>query len=244
MPPPRRPNAPPPPPTPAEVLRAALSKVKSRGEVKALGARLDREPQLRAAALDALGALGPGEGGASAGLPEDDGVDADLAEFTEPGEPAEFAAPGEPAEFAEPGARGAGEGSGRRGGGPDGKRLVRWLLDRAAGAQVRTNPIHRDEAFTCAHCAAAVPKGGAPVRDHCPRCLRSLHVDVVPGDRAADCGGVLDPAALLLESGGQRVILHRCRRCGAERRVRAHPDDAWPPSLLPAELPGPAVRPA
>ena len=178
----RAPQTPPPPPTPAAALRSALAKVKSRGEVKALGATLDRDLVLRGAALVMLGEDGLG--------------DVDL----------------------------------------DGKRLVRRLLDRAAGAQIRTNPIHRDESFDCRHCGAAVPPGGAPVRDHCPRCLRSLHVDVVPGDRAADCGGLLDPAALLLESGGQRVILHRCRACGAERRVRAHPDDAWPLSLNPAEL--------
>ena len=130
-----------------------------------------------------------------------------------------------------------------------GKRVVRMLLDRSVGAQVRTNPIHRDEAFACAHCGADVLPGGAPVRDHCPRCLRSLHVDNVPGDRAAGCGGVLDPVALQLESGGVRVISHRCRRCGADRRVRAHPDDVWPPSMNPGDLPpaaapGPGVAPA
>ena len=52
-----------------------------------------------------------------------------------------------------------------------GKRLVRALLDRADAAQVRTNPIHMDEAFGCGHCGAPVSPGGRPVRDHCPRCL-------------------------------------------------------------------------
>lgn len=189
----RRPVAP--PPTPAAALEAALRRVQSRGEIKQLGAQLDADPALRAAALALLDARGltlsPGE---------DDDSDGDPAAVS-------------------------------------GKRLVRALLDRAAGAQVRTNPIHRDEAFTCGHCGAEVPPGGAPVRDHCPRCLRSLHVDVVPGDRAAGCGGLLDPVALLLESGGVRVILHKCRACGAERRVRAHPSDTWPPSLNPRDLP-------
>ncbi len=195
----RRPVAP--PPTPAAALDAALLRVQSRGEIKQLGAQIDADPALRAAALARLAARGLGLGN-----DEDDAHDADPAEVS-------------------------------------GKRLVRALLDRAAGAQVRTNPIHRDEAFTCAHCGAAVPPGGAPVRDHCPRCLRSLHVDVVPGDRAAGCGGLLDPVALVLESGGVRVILHKCRACGAERRVRAHPGDGWPPSLDPRDLPvgrGPA----
>lgn len=117
-----------------------------------------------------------------------------------------------------------------------GKTLVRRLLAREDAARVRRNPIHRDEAFTCAWCGAAVPQGGRMVRDHCPRCLRSLHVDRVPGDRAADCGGVLQPVGLEL-AGGQVTIAHRCDCCGHEARVRAHPDDDVPPGLDPASLP-------
>lgn len=125
-----------------------------------------------------------------------------------------------------------------RGVDPDqpGKKLVRALLDRADAAQVRTNPVHIDESFACGHCGAAVRPGGRPVRDHCPHCLRSLHVDIVPGDRAADCGGLLDPTALELDH-GRVVIRYRCRRCGYETRTRAHPDDAIPPSLSIADLP-------
>ena len=117
-----------------------------------------------------------------------------------------------------------------------GKRLVRALLDRAGGAQVRTNPIHIDEPFTCGHCGASVEPGGRPVRDHCPRCLRSLHVDKLPGDRAAGCGGLLDPTALELDHGAV-VVRYRCRACGHETRTRAHPGDAVPPSLSIADLP-------
>lgn len=117
------------------------------------------------------------------------------------------------------------------------KRLVRALLARADSAQVRKNPIHRDEGFTCAHCGAAVTPGGAPVRDHCPVCLRGLHVDVVPGDRAAGCRGVLDPIAF--ERRPEIVIRYRCRLCGHTFVVRAHPDDRVPPSLLPSDVLGP-----
>ncbi|MEC7947144.1 MAG: RNHCP domain-containing protein [Myxococcota bacterium] len=117
-----------------------------------------------------------------------------------------------------------------------GKRLVRALLDRSRSAQIRTNPIHVDEAFTCVHCGMDVRPGGRPVRDHCPHCLRSLHVDRVPGDRASTCGGVLDPTALRLDHGSV-VILYRCRSCGHETRTMSHPDDAVPPSLSIADLP-------
>lgn len=111
-----------------------------------------------------------------------------------------------------------------------GKKLVRLVLDRAEDAQVRTNPIARDEAFTCAHCGRDVPIGGKRPRDHCPWCLYSRHVDKVPGDRAETCGGLLVP--LRLEpSKGSLDIIYRCQSCGASMRNRvlddlAVPDDA------------------
>lgn len=110
-----------------------------------------------------------------------------------------------------------------------GKRLLRLALGRAEQAQVRRNPIRRDEAFACAACGAAVPPGGARVRDHCPRCLCSMHVDEVPGDRASTCGGLLRPVRATHEA-GEWVLGYRCERCAAERRCRAHPDDD--PALL------------
>ena len=47
------------------------------------------------------------------------------------------------------------------------------------------------ESFTCKQCGRLVVSGGAGSghRNHCPNCLSSLHLDVEPGDRAADCGG-------------------------------------------------------
>ncbi len=117
-----------------------------------------------------------------------------------------------------------------------GKQLLRLLLDRSTEAQRRSNPIHRDESFPCERCGFLVPAGGAMVRDHCPRCLRGKHVDVVPGDRAADCGGLLEPTALTLRA-GVVLIHHRCARCAHTFLVRAHPDDHVPPSLNVADLP-------
>lgn len=108
-----------------------------------------------------------------------------------------------------------------------GKRLLRRARAREEEARLRTNPIARDEGFVCAHCGAEVPPHGRTARDHCPRCLRSLHVDVVPGDRAAGCGGLLDPFALERRDGVLR-LRYRCRRCGAERVNRALLDGDLP----------------
>lgn len=100
------------------------------------------------------------------------------------------------------------------------KRLLRVCLDRSDAAQVIRSPIRRDEAFRCAVCALDVAPHGRTARNHCPRCLCSLHVDVVPGDRAAGCGGVLDPIGLEVR-GGEQVLTFRCRSCGAIRHNRA-----------------------
>ena len=55
---------------------------------------------------------------------------------------------------------------------------------------------HRcNDTFSCRVCDRLVfptPTGGDH-RNHCPNCLSSLHVDQEPGDRAADCGGIMDP---------------------------------------------------
>ena len=115
--------------------------------------------------------------------------------------------------------------------GMDGKRLVRALLARSASAQVRTNPIHRDESFICVHCGAQNESGGAQVRDHCRYCLAGLHVDTVPGDRAADCGGRLVPEDFAIEGRAGVIIHYRCERCDYRFRVRAHPDDELPKGL-------------
>ena len=105
-----------------------------------------------------------------------------------------------------------------------GKRLLRRAQGREDGARVRTNPIRVDEAFTCGACGAEVSPGGGRVRDHCPRCLTSRHVDVVPGDRAAGCGALL-PAVGLEVLGGDAVLRFACSACDHTIRVRAHPDD-------------------
>lgn len=106
-------------------------------------------------------------------------------------------------------------------------RLLRRARAREADARQRTNPIHRDEGFACLHCGADVPPVGHTARDHCPKCLRSLHVDVVPGDRASGCGGVMDPVGAELVA-GQVVLLYRCRSCGHPHRVRAIVDGPTP----------------
>lgn len=89
----------------------------------------------------------------------------------------------------------------------------------------KINPCN--EIFECRVCGRQViPEGaGSAHRNHCPNCLSSLHVDLEPGDRAADCGGIMEPIAVWVRKGGEWAIVHRCRRCGALSSNRTAGDD-------------------
>ena len=90
-----------------------------------------------------------------------------------------------------------------------GKRLLRAARDRSGAAQEIRSPIARDEGFTCSTCRRTTPPHGRTARDHCPFCLWSEHVDVIPGDRAAGCGGRLEPVAVEKRGGGRFVTIVR-----------------------------------
>lgn len=73
----------------------------------------------------------------------------------------------------------------------------------------------RVEDFTCEHCGREVKGGG--YTNHCPHCLWSKHADVNPGDRADPCLGMMEPISI--EGGSpEYIVLHRCVRCGYERK--------------------------
>lgn len=80
----------------------------------------------------------------------------------------------------------------------------------------------RREDFTCLRCGTRVH--GSGYTNHCPACLWSRHVDVNPGDRAAACGGAMEPVGALSE-GAQIVLVHRCVACGHLGRNRSAADD-------------------
>lgn len=83
------------------------------------------------------------------------------------------------------------------------------------------------DSFTCKVCGRLVVSEGAGSdhRNHCPNCLSSLHVDDEPGDRASDCGGVMDPVAVWVRNNGEWAIIHRCRRCRELSSNRVAADD-------------------
>jgi hypothetical protein len=88
-----------------------------------------------------------------------------------------------------------------------------------------------DEGFICKYCGFEVKPLGYTSRNHCPKCLWSLHLDVNPGDRASDCGGLMRPIRAETDARRGFIIVHKCEKCGAISRCRAahkanvQPDD-------------------
>jgi len=84
-----------------------------------------------------------------------------------------------------------------------------------------------NESFKCKICdRMVVPEGaGSDHRNHCPNCLCSLHVDDEPGDRAADCGGHMEPIGVWVRKGGEWALIHRCKQCGVLKQNRIAADD-------------------
>lgn len=83
------------------------------------------------------------------------------------------------------------------------------------------------ESFTCRVCGAtSAPEGaGTGHRNHCPKCLCSVHLDNEPGDRASRCKGIMDPIGVWVKKNGEWAIIHRCRVCGKISTNRIAADD-------------------
>ena len=88
-----------------------------------------------------------------------------------------------------------------------------------------------DNGFTCKNCGREVLPLGYTSRNHCPFCLWSLHVDVLPGDRACECRGPMEPIRTEPDPRKGFIIIHRCTVCGeihrnrAAHEARVQPDD-------------------
>ena len=82
--------------------------------------------------------------------------------------------------------------------------------------------------FTCTKCRMTVSLSahGTRHRNHCPACLWSRHVDEQRmGDRAAACGGPMEPIAIATRRDGEWQLVHRCQWCDRIRVNRIAGDD-------------------
>ncbi len=81
--------------------------------------------------------------------------------------------------------------------------------------------------FICRYCGRAVKTEapGTHHRNHCPRCLRSIHFDDHAGDRTSSCTGLMEPIAISVRRGSEWVLIHRCNDCGTLKANRIAGDD-------------------
>lgn len=70
----------------------------------------------------------------------------------------------------------------------------------------------RDEEFICENCGKKVEPLNYTARDHCPYCLYSKHLDILPGDRKNDCQGLLKPIGIEKFKDTYK-ILYKCEKC-------------------------------
>ncbi len=84
-----------------------------------------------------------------------------------------------------------------------------------------------DEEFTCVVCNSKVEPLSYTARDHCPKCLCSVHVDINPGDRAQDCKGILRPIRIEKGTIDTLKIVYRCEKCGMQKTKNAAIDDDY-----------------
>ena len=105
--------------------------------------------------------------------------------------------------------------------------------------EAKHNHSVHDGPFICERCGSAVgpAESGTEHRNHCCRCLWSLHVDMRPGDRRSGCRGLMEPIAIWVQRNGEWALVHRCTDCGVVRTNRIAGDDS---GLLLMSL---AVRP-
>lgn len=84
-----------------------------------------------------------------------------------------------------------------------------------------------DCGFICKQCGTKVSPLGYTSRDHCPKCLTSLHVDINPGDRQNPCMGLLIPIGVENTSKKGYVITYRCSLCNKTLKNKAAEDDSF-----------------
>jgi len=85
--------------------------------------------------------------------------------------------------------------------------------------------IKNDNGFICLNCGKEVTPLKYTSRNHCPHCLYSLHVDIIPGDRANSCKALMQPISVETDSKKGYIITYKCTKCGEIKRNKSAIDD-------------------
>ena len=82
-----------------------------------------------------------------------------------------------------------------------------------------------DENFKCENCGYSVNKLNYSARDHCPNCLYSKHVDIMPGDRQNTCLGLMEPISIEKYKDTYKIV-YKCLKCGEiHKNIMANDDN-------------------
>lgn len=102
------------------------------------------------------------------------------------------------------------------------------MSDSFRSSPPRTRRADKLSYLKCRHCGGefSLDAPGTRHRNHCPWCLWSVHLDDTPGDRAADCGGGMEPIAIHAASDGEWLLVHQCKTCFAVHVNRIAGDDS------------------
>lgn len=82
-----------------------------------------------------------------------------------------------------------------------------------------------DSGFICLTCGKNVDPLKYSSRDHCTKCLCSIHVDINPGDRANSCLGTLVPVDVTINNKKGYIITYKCNKCGLLHNNKSAEDD-------------------
>ncbi len=86
--------------------------------------------------------------------------------------------------------------------------------------------IVKNESFKCTHCSEENTPLAGSCRNHCHKCLFSLHLDQeFPGDRASTCQNLMQPISVYQTQKKGWMILHQCLKCQKEIPNKAAEDD-------------------
>lgn len=86
--------------------------------------------------------------------------------------------------------------------------------------------------FICTNCNEEIlPVTNGRYRNHCPFCLYSVHLDIIPGDRKSTCKTLMKPVQLTYKSKKGWQIIHVCLKCGVRKVCRIATDTTQPDNL-------------
>lgn len=84
-----------------------------------------------------------------------------------------------------------------------------------------------DNEFSCRVCGKLVPTLKYSSRDHCTKCLCSIHIDINPGDRANTCLGTLVPIEVTTSNKKGYIIKYQCDKCKQFHNNKSAEDDSF-----------------